>query len=213
MSASASPRRIVVRSVGTARAGIVGRRTTHLPFPEERLAACVDQAPAELIGPIDDDVAGPVAEALTRVGLVVDVLGVDEPFMPGGPDYDVALVIRRFDRLVDVAEEIAAFLGVNAERARQMLCACPAELIGKVSANTVEAIRRRFEPLGVSVHASRRESAVFDIFCPESHRDEARRIVREAPPLRGARRPARRGLSVASQAGSTGKRPRASGSA
>jgi hypothetical protein len=183
VASSACTRRIVVRSVGTARAGIVGALHHALPFPEERLAACVYQAPAELIGPIDEAVAQPVAEALGRVGLVVDVLGVDEPFTPGGPDYDVALVIKRFDRLVDVAEEIAAFLGVNAERARQMLCACPAELIGKVSANTVDAIRSRFEPLGVSVIASRRESAVFDIFCPESHRDQVRRILCETGSL------------------------------
>jgi len=182
-ASSACARRIVVRSVGTASAGIVGALRHALPFPEEHLAACVYRAPAELIGPIDDGVARPLAEALASVGLVVDVLDFDEAFTPGGPDYDVALVIRRFDGLADVAQEIAAFLGVTPERARQMLCACPAELIGNVSANTVEAIRQRFEPLGVSVHASRRESAVFDIFCPESQRDEVRRIVREATPL------------------------------
>ena len=183
-AASVSPRRIVVRSVGTAGAGIVGALRHALPLPEEYLAACVYQAPAALIGPIDDGVARSVAEALARVGLVVDVLGVDEPFTPGGPDYDVALGIGQFERLVDVAQEIAAFLGVTPERAREMLCACPAELIGKVSANTVDAIRQRFEPLGVSVHASRRASAVFDIFCPDSHRGEACRIVRETSLLR-----------------------------
>jgi len=183
-AASAGPRRIVVRSVGTAGAGIVGALRHALRLPEEYLAACVYQAPAALIAPIDDGVARTVAEALASVGLVVDILGVDEPFTPGGPDYDVALGIERFNRLVEVAQEIAAFLGVTPERAREILCACPAELIGKVSANTVDAIRQRFEPLGVGVHASRRASAVFDIFCRESHRSEARRIVREASPLR-----------------------------
>jgi len=40
-AASVSPRRIVVRSVGTAGAGIVGALRHALPLPEEYLAACV----------------------------------------------------------------------------------------------------------------------------------------------------------------------------
>ena len=175
--------RIVIRSVGTAQAGIVGALHKALPFTEERLAACIYQAPAELVGPLDRDKAEAVAQALRVAGLEVDVLGAGEAFSPGGPDYDVALVIREFDRLVDLVGEIAGLLGVTAERARQMLCTCPAELIGRVSANTVDAIRKRLEPLGVTVDASRREGALFDIFIAagsETERDKALRILREA---------------------------------
>jgi hypothetical protein len=191
--------RIVIRSVGTANAGIVGALHKALPFPEERLAACVYQAPAELVGPLDQDKAEAVALALRATGLEVDVLAADEAFTPGGPDYDVALVIRQFDRLVELVGEIASLLGVTAERARQMLCTCPAELIGKVSANTVDAIRKRLEPLGVTVDASRREGALFDIFSaagPEAQHDKALRILREvgfrSEPRRPPRRPAPR---------------------
>lgn len=175
--------RIVIRSVGVAGAGIVGALRQALPFTEERLAACVYQAPAELVGSLDMSTAEAVAQALRAAGLEVDVLDVDQPFTSGGPDYDVALVIRQFDRLVEVAGEIANFLGVTPDRARQMLYTCPTELIGKVSANTVEAIRRRFQPLGVTVDASRRENAQFDIFlsaCAEAQQDQAERILREA---------------------------------
>src|SRR5574338_956816 len=114
--------RIVIRSVGTANAGIVGALHKALPFTEERLAACIYQAPAELVGPLDRDKAEAVAQALRAAGLEVEVLGAGEAFTPGGPDYDVALVIRQFDRLIELAGEIANLLGVTSERAKQMLC-------------------------------------------------------------------------------------------
>ena len=66
---------------------------------EERLAACLYQAPAELVGTIEMGTAEAVAQALRGAGLEVEVVGMDEDFAPGGPDYDVALVLRTFDRL------------------------------------------------------------------------------------------------------------------
>lgn len=175
--------RVIIRSVGSANAGIVGALHKALPFTEERLAACVYQAPAELAGRLEPDTAEAVAQALRGAGLEVDVLDGDEGYTAGGPDYDVALVIRQFDRLVEVIGEIAGFLGVMPEQARHMVCNCPAELIGKVSASTVEAIRRRFEPLGVTVDASLRKEALFDVFlgdCSAAQRDQARRILCES---------------------------------
>lgn len=175
--------RIVIRSVGTASAGIVGALHKALPFTEERLAACIYQAPSELVGPLDQDKAEAVAQALTAAGLEVDILGAGEAFIPGGPDYDVALVIRQYDRLVELVGEITSLLGVTTERAKEMLCTCPAELIGKISANTVDVLRKRLEPLGVTVDASRREGALFDIFLaagPEAQHDKARRFLHEA---------------------------------
>lgn len=173
----------MIRSVGTAAPGIVGTLRQALPFSEEHLAACLYRAPAELIGPLDRPTAETLTQALTVVGLAVDVLGVDEPFTPGGPDYDAALVIQKPNRLAEVAREIAMFLGVSFDQAKQILYTCPTELIGKVSATTVEAIRRRFEPLGVTVDASRREEALFDVFlgaCPPSQQEQVRRHLREA---------------------------------
>lgn len=175
--------RIVVRSIGTASAGIVGALRQALPFSEERLAACLYQAPAELVGTIEMGTAEAVAQALRGAGLEVEVVGMDEDFAPGGPDYDVALVLRTFDRLGDVVAEIARLLGVTPDRARHMVNACPAELIGKVSLSTVEAIRRRFEPLGVAVEASHRADARFDMFiaaCAQTQRDQARRLLQES---------------------------------
>ncbi|MGH8527804.1 MAG: hypothetical protein ACREXY_27375, partial [Gammaproteobacteria bacterium] len=153
-SAGGAPKggwRVVIRSVGTAAAHIVGTLRQALPFSEERLAAGIYQAPAELLGPLDRATAEHLTEALVAAGLEAEILGADEPFTPGGPDYDVALVIQHFDRLVEVAREIARFLGVSVDQARRILYTCPTELIGKVSLSTVEAIRHRFEPLGVTV--------------------------------------------------------------
>jgi hypothetical protein len=120
---------------------------------------------------------------LRSTGLVVEVLGLDAQFVAGGPDYDVALVIRKFDHLVEVVGQIAQLLGVTPERARRMVYACPAEVVGKVSANTVEAIRRRLEPLGITVDASCRAHARFDVFlasCTRTQREHALRMLQEA---------------------------------
>ena len=187
-STSGQTRRVVIRSVGTAAAGVVGALRQALPFAEERLAACIYQAPAELLGHLDQTTAEALARALMTMGLEVETLGPSETFTPGGPDYDVALAIQGTDRLLDAAREIATFLGVPFMQARQILCACPTELIGKVSANTVAAIRRRFEPLGVAVDVSRREGAVFDLFvgdCPPPQQAEVQRCLREAGLLTG----------------------------
>lgn len=182
-SASESHWRVVIRSVGTAAANIVVSLRRALPFSEERLAACLYQAPAELVGPLDRPTAEGLVQALTTMGVEAEVLGVDESFIPGGPDYDVALVIREPDRLVEVAREISLFLGVSLDQAKQILYTSPTELIGKVSLNTVQVVRRRFEPLGVAVDASKREEALFDVFlgaCHLSREEEVRRQLREA---------------------------------
>jgi hypothetical protein len=184
-AASAAKRewRVVIRSVGTAAAHIEGTLRQALPFSEERLAACIYQAPAELLGPLDRATAEHLTQALVAAGLEAEILGADEPFTPGGPDYDVALAVQRTDSLVEVVRETAAFLGVAFDQAKQILCTCPAELIGKVSQSTVESIRRRFEPLGVAVDASRRDDALYDVFlspCPAAQRAQVRRELQAA---------------------------------
>lgn len=182
-STSAQTRRVVIRSVGTAAAGVVSALRQALPFSEERLAACIYRAPAELLGHLDQTTAEALAQALMTMGLEAETLGPSETFTPGGPDYDVALAIQGTDRLLEATREIATFLGVPFMQARQILCACPTELIGKVSANTVAAIRRRLERLGIAVDVSRREGAVFDLFvgeCPPPQQAEVQRCLREA---------------------------------
>ena len=182
--AASQPRcRVVIRSVGTAAAGVVSALRQALPFSEERLAACIYQAPAELIGHLDHATAEALVQALATMGMEAEVLNNDETFTPGGADYDVALAIQSTDRLLDAAREIVNFLGVTFTQARQILCACPTELIGKVSANTVAAIRRRFELLGVAVDVSRRDEAVFDLFlgdCTPQQQAQVQRCLREA---------------------------------
>ena len=93
--AASEPRyRFVIRSVGTAAAGVVGVLRQALPFSEERLAAGIYQAPAELLGHLDQTTAEALARALMTMGLEAETLGPSETFTAGGPDYDVALAIR-----------------------------------------------------------------------------------------------------------------------
>ena len=53
-----------------------------------------------------------------------------------------------------IAGLIMDVLGVKLDKAREILCGSPTVLIGNVSANTVAALRRRFEPLGVELDVS-----------------------------------------------------------
>src|SRR5262249_54219640 len=63
----------------------------------------------------------------------------------------------------DVARELIRLLGVDAKTARQMLCVSPTILVGAVSSATVEALRRRFAPLGVDLAVSRPSESTFDV--------------------------------------------------
>lgn len=175
--------RVVIHSVGTASAGVVAALRKALPFSEERLAACIYQAPAELIGQLDRATAEALVEAIASMGLEAEVLDSGQDFTRGRAEYDVALAFYNADRLLEVVREVINFLGVNFAQARQILCACPTELMGKISANTVDVIRRRFEPLGVEVDVSLREEALFDLFmgnCTTLQRAQAKRGLIEA---------------------------------
>jgi hypothetical protein len=94
-----------------------------------------------------------------------------------GPLYDVALVVTDLGRVQDVAREISRFLGAPATEAWRMLFSTPLELVGRVSASTVEALRARFQPLGVELDVSNPESALFDLFLGECPEDQRRRVL------------------------------------
>ena len=53
--------------------------------------------------------------------------------------------------------------------------------MGSVSANTVEALRRRFEPLGVEIDVSQPSLASYDLFlgdCPARERERVKQLLR-----------------------------------
>ncbi|HZF51549.1 MAG TPA: hypothetical protein VE093_22995 [Polyangiaceae bacterium] len=161
--AALPPARLVVRSIGSASFSIVAALRQISPLSEQVLAERLFRAPSELFTDVPRDTAEKAAEVLRKAGLEVDVLAEGDAFTPGEGVFDVALLLSDFSRMPEVAREVIRLLGVDARTARQMLCASPTILVGAVSSATVEAIRRRFAPLGVDLAVSRPAESTFDV--------------------------------------------------
>ena len=174
--------RIVVNSIGEAGARMVGVLKQVLPQSEARLAALLYQAPSELIGGLTSAQAEKINSLLCTTGLDSRVLHKGEHFTPGAPDYEVALAIKSGANLPAIAHQIMELLGVKAGRARAILCSSPTVLMGSVSANTVAALQRRFEPLGVELDVSRPALATYDLFlgdCPPREAERVQQLLRD----------------------------------
>lgn len=181
-STGAADYRIVVNSIGDAGARMVGVLKKVLPLSEARLAALLYQAPSEVLGGLSQAQAEQINGLLRSTGLDSRVLGKDETFTPGDAGYEVALAIRNTGNMAAIARLIMDVLGVKLEKAREILCSSPTVLIGSISANTVAALRRRFEPLGVELDVSRPAYATFDLFlgeCPPLDRERVKQLLRD----------------------------------
>jgi hypothetical protein len=160
--------RLVVRSIGTASFGVVAALKQVTTLSEQQLAERLFRAPAELFAGLPRPSAERMAQVLRAAGVEVDVVAGDAAVVPGEGDHDVAVVVRDFSRVTDVAREVMRFLGVDARTARGILCASPSILVGGVSRATVTALEGRFAPLGVEIAVSRPAAAVFDVIVGET---------------------------------------------
>jgi hypothetical protein len=155
--------RLLVRSIGTADAAVIGALRRVRVAPDAELAGLLYRAPSELLSGVDRELGTRLRDVLRGAGMEVDLVPASESFEPGAGEYEVALVLRRYDRLLPVIEQTARILGVPADAAMKIVSATPAVLLGGVSRATVEALRARYAPLGVEVDASRTADARFDI--------------------------------------------------
>ncbi|WP_045226912.1 hypothetical protein [Methyloterricola oryzae] len=174
--------RIVIHSIGTAGARMVGVLKKVLPYAESKLAALLFQAPAEIMAGLTLEQADEINALLRSTGLDSQVMGADEPFTPGDGSHEVALAIMDASQMTLVAQVVMDVLGVSLDQARTLLCASPTVLVGKVSANTVDALRRRFAPLGVELDVSRPAEARYDVFlgaCDARGRERVIQLLRD----------------------------------
>ena len=179
--ADSDDHRIVVNSIGDAGARMVGVLKQVLPHSEARLAALLYQAPSEIVGGLSYAQAEKINDLLRSTGLDSQVLGRGERFTPGDAGHEVALAIKSTENMAAIAGLIMDVLGVKLDKAREILCSSPTVLIGNVSANTVAALRRRFEPLGVELDVSQPAEACFDLFlgeCPPLDRERVLQLLR-----------------------------------
>jgi hypothetical protein len=170
--------RVVVTSIGTAGGALMERLSRALPLTAEGLAARVLRAPSELLGDLNRETAEAIAALLRQAGLETSILAREETFQAGDGDLEVALAPTDLTRLPEVVAEIVRFLGCDRARAEKVLGAAPAILISGVSAATVVALRRRFEPLGVELVVSRPQEASYDVYLRAADGDALRRLRR-----------------------------------
>jgi ribosomal protein L7/L12 len=161
--ATSDSTRLVIQSIGTASFSIIAALRQVSTLTEQELAERLFRAPAELFAGVPRPTAEKAAEVLRGAGLEVDVLANEAPFTPGDKTHDIALLPTDFSRMPEVVREVIHLLGVDARTARQMVCTSPTILVGAVSSATVEAIRRRFAPLGVELAVSRPAESSYDV--------------------------------------------------
>lgn len=162
---------VLVTSIGTAGASIVAALKEASSLPEQFLAYRLFQAPSILFGSLAEPLAIDVARVLRGAGVECEVVPRGHRFTQGDADHEVALAVRDVAGMQAVLEGVMTVLGVGAPEAKRIACATPAVLMGRVSAATAGAIRRRFEPLGVEVDVSRLSEARFDAFLGDGSKD------------------------------------------
>jgi len=111
----------------------------------------------------------------------VELVGAGEPFEAGVGDLEVALAVQRFENMLGIVEGVMRVLGVDHDTAITMVTASPAVLLGGVSQATVDALARRFGPLGAEIDASRPADAVFDL-AAQAGDDTTTRVLAELLP-------------------------------
>ncbi len=165
---TAGDHRLVVTSIGRATPSLHQALASALPLSSHAVLARLYQAPSILLDRISPELARGLAQVLRDAGLEVEVQPGDAPFEPGVGDREVALYVGDPSRARAVVVEVAAFLGCAPARAAQLLWQSPAVLVGRVSAATVEALRQRFEPLGVELDVSTADTARYDVLVADA---------------------------------------------
>lgn len=155
---------IVVNSIGNAGVSLIPALKKISPLSENRIAALLFQTPSKLFTGLPESVAKEMNELLLSTGLESYVISEAENFKPGDSDHEVAIVIKDFKHIQEIAKNIIDLTGLPVKDIRKILCKSPTVLIGKISKKSAETIRSRFEPLGVEVDISNPNQANFDVF-------------------------------------------------
>lgn len=168
--------RLIVRSIGMADLALVPVLRGLRRSSDAELAGLLYRAPSELISGLSHQTASQLLGVLQKTGVELDLVADTEPYEPGQGEYEVALAVKKFDQMPAVIDATARIVGLDTERAKRVVCATPALLIGQISSATVEALRRRFAPLGVEIDASITAQARFDLYA-ESDDARTRQVI------------------------------------
>lgn len=175
--------RVAIAALGGGGAALLPLLGSVTGAPLRQLAAALYRAPSILAENLSRAQAEQMSDLLRAAGLETAVLGEDEPFEQGTDEHEVAIVVDDVAKMTAVLEQVMSVLGVDLPTARRLACAMPAVLLANVSLATVEALRRRFQPLGVELEACRPALGRFDIYvgrCNELARQSVLRVAEQA---------------------------------
>ncbi len=175
--------RVVITSLGAGGSELLPLLGHVTRVPVRQLAAVLYRAPAILAENLPRTEAEQMSDLLRTTGLETAVLSEHEHFEPGTDDHEVAIVVDDVAKMTAVLAQVVSVLGVDIPTARRLACATPAVLLANVSLATVEALRGRFQPLGVELDACRPAEGRFDIYvghCHELARQAVLRIAEQA---------------------------------
>jgi len=131
-----------------------------------------------LISGLTQQAGAQLLDVLQQTGVELELMPVSQQFEPGEGNYEVSLAVKKFDQMAAVIDATARLIGLDTQTAKRVVCATPALLIGQVSLATVDALRRRYAPLGVEVDSSLTSEARFDLFA-ESNDSRTRQLVQQ----------------------------------
>jgi hypothetical protein len=171
---------VVINSPGAAGSELIPVLARVTQAPPRELAALLYRAPSILAGNLSRADAQQLCDLLRSAGLETAVQDGNEAFQPGSDDHEVAIVVDDVAKMTAVLAQVVAVLGVDLPTARRLACANPAVLLAKVSLATVEALRRRFQPLGVELDACCPAQDRFDIYVGRCHELARQAVVRAA---------------------------------
>src|SRR5690606_22861297 len=170
--------RVVVDSIGSADARLIGVLARGLERGEQQVASLLLRSPAVPIDQPSRELADRTAALLRETGIELRVISSSDAFEPGEGHHEVALVVHAIDRISEITAEVARVVGCSAPQALELVCATPAVLLAGVSANTVEALRARFARLGAELIASDTRIARYDVVVADPDAREAGRVAR-----------------------------------
>lgn len=174
---------IAIESIGTAAVRALAALEVVAEAPLDTLIAQVHRAPCRVAHGLSRERAAELCSGLRRVGVDCRALAPGEELEEAPPEYDVAIAVTRFDQIAAILNEVVALLGVSLQRAQALVCQSPAVVLRGVTANAVQPLRRRLEPLGAEVDAAHLPASLFDILigpCSAGDRRMAEALIEQA---------------------------------
>lgn len=152
---------LIVTSIGRLSLAQLPVLSRGLSRSLHEVAETLCHAPALLVDDLDHATSHALHELLEGLGLEVRFEPHGTP-VPPTPLFEVAVHVNDPSRTPDVAESLAEFLGIEADRAFALLALPPGVVLGQVGEALCERLAKRLGP-GVVVSRARREESLFDL--------------------------------------------------